>query len=157
MTYWKNIMKRKNIILALTFCMGGLYLHNAFAISKAYRAQLEHSGCTQVSEANGTCNPGNSVLNVSNEDYSHSRHHHANQYNADEIAKNIDRHIAGKYQGQAVDYMDEQGWESLNDEHTRWKKSDFIADFDINQSSGQVMGIVVHSKNRNVNSHSVTR
>ncbi|MCU6670293.1 hypothetical protein M8013_16245 [Enterobacteriaceae bacterium H4N4] len=28
----------------------------AFAISANYRAQLERSGCTQVSEADGTCN-----------------------------------------------------------------------------------------------------
>lgn len=141
-------MKRKNITLALALCMGSLYLHNAFAISEAYRAQLENSGCTQVSEANGTCNPNNSDQyegdEDSSEEYHHHHHHRVNSDSADDIANNIDRHISGKYQGQAVDYMDAHGWESLNDERTRWRKADFIADFDINQSSGQVMGVSVH-------------
>lgn len=141
-------MKRKNITLALTLCLSGLYFHNAFAISEAYRAQLENSGCTQVSEANGTCNVNDSKQYDASEDSSEAnRHHHrhrASAENANDVARSIDRHIAGKYQGQAVDYMDSHGWESLNDERTRWRKDDFIADFDINQSNSQVMGVSVH-------------
>ncbi|WMY75123.1 hypothetical protein RHD99_03850 [Buttiauxella selenatireducens] len=141
-------MKRKNITLVLTLCMSGLYFHNAFAISDAYRAQLENSGCTQVSEANGTCNSEDTNQYDTSDDSSETRHHHhhhrADSDAADDVARGIDRHIAGKYQGQAVDYMEDQGWESLNDERTRWRKAGFIADFDINQNSGQVMGVSVH-------------
>lgn len=35
--------------------LSGLMISNAFAISESYRAKLEKSGCTQVTEANGTC------------------------------------------------------------------------------------------------------
>lgn len=34
--------------------LSGLMISSAFAISESYRAKLEKSGCTQVTEANGT-------------------------------------------------------------------------------------------------------
>lgn len=43
----------KKVIMAVM--LSGLMISNAFAISESYRAKLEKSGCTQVTEANGTC------------------------------------------------------------------------------------------------------
>ena len=45
-------MKMKLALLAL---LSVVAISPAHAISAKYRAQLEHSGCTQVSDANGTC------------------------------------------------------------------------------------------------------
>lgn len=50
-------MNKKVMMLATVVLAGSLFSVSASAISEAYRAQLEKSGCTQVSEANGTCNP----------------------------------------------------------------------------------------------------
>jgi len=46
-------MMMKKVIMAVM--LSGLMISNAFAISESYRAKLEKSGCTQVTEANGTC------------------------------------------------------------------------------------------------------
>lgn len=47
----------KKIILALTAtALLAASVSPAFAISASYRAKLERSGCTQVSEADGSCN-----------------------------------------------------------------------------------------------------
>jgi hypothetical protein len=54
------MMNKKVMMLATVVMAGSLFSVSAFAISEAYRAQLEKSGCTQVSEANGTCNPKHS-------------------------------------------------------------------------------------------------
>lgn len=41
--------------LALFALLSAVAISPAHAISAKYRAQLEHSGCTQVSDANGSC------------------------------------------------------------------------------------------------------
>ncbi|WP_318378300.1 hypothetical protein [Enterobacter sp.] len=46
-------MMMKKVIMAVM--LSGLMISNAFAISESYRAKLKKSGCTQVTEANGTC------------------------------------------------------------------------------------------------------
>ncbi|MBJ3590945.1 hypothetical protein JGC56_07265 [Salmonella enterica subsp. enterica serovar Saintpaul] len=134
-------MKSKKITTALILLMGGLYFHNALAISESYRAQLQKSGCTQVSEANGTCN----IHPTQRQNAAQASRHHgqAEPEAAADVARTLDRHIAGKYQGEAVDYMEALGWESQNEERTRWRKAGFTARFDMDQSSGQVMGVSV--------------
>lgn len=42
---------------AAMFAFAALAPHTAHAIDARYRAKLERSGCTQVTEANGTCDP----------------------------------------------------------------------------------------------------
>lgn len=133
-------MKKMHIIL-----MSGtlaLFSQSVFAISEAYREQLEESGCTQVTEASGECQPG------------HSRHHHHYESEANrrsvssheqatrDIAYNLESHIAGKYQGEAVDYMEDHGWHAANEEHSRWRKAGFIVDFDMT-NTGKLAGVVV--------------
>ncbi|WJD49069.1 hypothetical protein QRD42_17675 [Enterobacter sp. PGRG2] len=44
-------MKKLMMIAIIT----GLVTSNAYAINASFRKQLEKSGCTQVTEANGTC------------------------------------------------------------------------------------------------------
>ncbi len=133
-------MNKKIMMVATTLVVGGIFSFPASAISEAWRAQLEKSGCTQVSEANGTCNP---MLT-----YKQNQHAQAqNGVKGDaqetrDLARSIDSDIAGKYQGQAVDYMRVTGWKPLNEEQTRWKKSGHTAEFNMN-SAGKVMGVVV--------------
>lgn len=115
------------ILLAV---VGGIFSQPVFAISEAYRAQLEQSGCTQVDEANGTCHVG------------HTRHHHRDDESTGNIAREIDSNIAGKYQGEAVDYMEDAGWHSTNGERTRWRKNGYTAEFDMT-SSGKLEGVSV--------------
>ncbi len=133
-------MNKKIMMVATTLMVGGIFSFPASAISEAYRAQLEKSGCTQVSESNGTCDPT----------LTHKQNQHAQAQNGvkddsqenRDLARSIDSDIAGKYQGQAVDYMRVTGWKPLNEEQTRWKKSGHTAEFDMN-SEGKVMGVVV--------------
>ncbi|GDX06307.1 hypothetical protein RHD99_12420 [Buttiauxella selenatireducens] len=49
-------MMKKIILALLTTALVAGTVSPAFAISASYRAKLEHSGCTQVSEADGSCN-----------------------------------------------------------------------------------------------------
>ena len=126
-------MKMRSIVLMMV--VGGLFSQPVFAISEAYRAQLEQSGCTQVEDANGTCS------------VKHHRQHssHSQQTEPDRLhamERNLDTHIAGRYQGQAVDYMEQAGWQSVNVERTRWRKDGRIVDFDMT-SSGKVAGAIV--------------
>lgn len=122
-------MKTKHIVMMAL--VGGIFSQPVFAISEAYRAQLEQSGCTQVDEANGTCNVG------------HTRHHqHGDQDTKRQVEHRLDSAIAGNYQGQAVDYMQQAGWHSINEERTRWRKAALVVDFDMT-SSGKVMGVIV--------------
>ncbi|KAA1046996.1 hypothetical protein [Pseudocitrobacter sp. 73] len=123
------MMKAKIVIPAAL--LAALFCQPALAISEAYRAQLERSGCTQVSEANGTCD-----VNASH------HHNHKVKLSANDVAYQLDSHIAGKYEGQAVDYMQTQGWQPANDEQTRWIKNGFVVDFDMT-SSGRLAGVVV--------------
>ncbi|MGL4727071.1 MAG: hypothetical protein ACRCWW_21605 [Scandinavium sp.] len=137
-------MNKKLMIIATMAVAGGMFSQSAFAISEAYRAQLEKSGCTQVSEANGTCNPAHSgKQNQHAQSEADRRSGVAEPQAAREVARDIDSNIAGKYQGQAVDYMRATGWQPMNEEQTRWKKAGFIAEFDM-QPSGKLMGVIIH-------------
>lgn len=122
-------MKTKHIVMMAL--VGGIFSQPVFAISEAYRAQLEQSGCTQVDEANGTCNVGRT-----------QHHQHGNQDTKRELEHRLDSAIAGSYQGQAVDYMQQAGWHSINEERTRWRKAGLVVDFDMTPS-GKVMGVIV--------------
>lgn len=136
-------MKMKCRYLVLVAVTGGIFSQSASAISEAYRAQLEHSGCTQVSEADGTCHPKhNSKQNAQPSSQASRRSGAADPSAGQDVAREIDANIAGKYQGQAVDYMNATGWQTMNEEQTRWKKAGFIADFEL-QPSGKLMGVVV--------------
>jgi|GEM_PF-535761 hypothetical protein len=57
---------KKLILIAI---ISSLISSNAFAISASYRAKLEHSGCTQLTEANGTCD-----INKSRKENNHNSH-----------------------------------------------------------------------------------
>lgn len=134
-------MKKTLMMIAAAAIAGSFFSLPASAISQAYRAQLEESGCTQVSEANGTCNIKHSKKQ-NEQSQASQRHGAADSQASGEVARDIDTHIAGKYQGQAVDYMHAEGWQPLNEEETRWQKAGFIAEFDMT-STGKVMGVVI--------------
>lgn len=138
------MMNKTLMMVATVGLVGGMFSLPASAISEAYRAQLEKSGCTQVSEANGTCNTHlTKKQNQHAQSQADRRTGPADPKAAREVARDIDSNIAGKYQGQAVDYMHATGWRPLNEEETRWEKSGFIAEFDL-KSTGKVMGVVIH-------------
>ncbi|SNY70019.1 hypothetical protein [Enterobacter sp. CC120223-11] len=137
------MMNKTLMMLATTALVGGMFSLPASAISEAYRAQLEKSGCTQVSDANGTCNTHHSKKqNQHAQSQADHRNGPAEPQAAREVARIMDSHIAGKNQGQAVDYMHTGGWRPLNEEETRWEKSGFIAEFDLT-SKGKVTGVAV--------------
>ncbi|MGY3858018.1 hypothetical protein [Aeromonas intestinalis] len=130
-------MKKWNMILMIA--MTGVCAQPAFAISEAYRAQLEQSGCTQVSEANGTCEIKPARYRHGQDVASYRDHRDATH----EILQDLDSHIAGDYQGEAVDYMEGSGWHAMNDEHTRWRKSGVIVEFDMSPS-GRIAGVTIN-------------
>lgn len=137
------MMKVNYRCFVLAVVVGAMFSQSAFAISEAYRAQLEKSGCTQVSEANGTCNTKHTrKQNQLAQSQADRRNGPAEPVAAREVAREVDSNIAGKYQGQAVDYMRATGWHPLNEEQTRWKKSGFFAEFDMT-SSGRLAGVII--------------
>ncbi|XXD10329.1 hypothetical protein ACMYSN_05850 [Klebsiella sp. R445] len=93
-------MKAKYII-GVALVAGSLF-QPVFAISEAYRAQLERSGCTQVSEANGTCHVGHAYHQYQDAD---NHKHNARREVAEDIVHDLDVNITGMYQQQAVDFM----------------------------------------------------
>lgn len=126
-------MKNRNMMWIMVLTV--LAAQPAFAISEAYRAQLERSGCTQVSEANGTCRVDTGRRHHDGAPDSQERNARRQQIQA------LDSQIAGDYQGEAVDYMEETGWHAINDEHTRWKKAGIVVQFDMSPS-GRVAGVL---------------
>lgn len=138
-------MKIKYHSLAALVMTAGFFSQPASAISDAYRAQLERSGCTQVSEANGTCNVSQHHSRYDDDDTSQAsqRSTEADPRAAREVAHDLEHHLRGHYQGQAVDYMQANDWQPMNEEQSRWSKAGFIADFAMN-NSGQIMKVKVH-------------
>lgn len=131
------------ILVAGMVSVAGIFSQPAFAISQAYREQLARSGCTQVSEANGDCDVSLSrSRKYGAESEETERNETAYLQSVREVARELNSHVAGKYQGQAVDYMARKGWHHINEEHTRWVKSGFVVDFDMD-SSGRLEGITV--------------
>lgn len=114
-----------------------------FAISEAYRAQLENSGCTQASEASGTCDSNQAYRQHTSQGLQReSRNALTKRDAAKKIAHDLDTRLAGMYQGQAVDLMQEEGWHSANAERTRWQKSGITLAFDMT-ASGRLAGVTV--------------
>ncbi|MCD1125151.1 hypothetical protein LPW36_03765 [Jinshanibacter sp. LJY008] len=130
----------KKVIITTTLFTILMTSYNAFAISEAYRKQLDASGCTQVSEASGACN------------FHHSKSQNQSEANknsgtalsgpAVETARELDKKISGKYLGQAVDAMTADGWSRSNQEGTRWKKAGFVAAFK-QSNDGKITGVTV--------------
>lgn len=136
-------MKIKLNYLTATLVVGCVFSHPALAISEAYRAQLEKSGCTQVSEANGTCDIHQASQHTADHSEASHRHGQADSEAAREVAGELTSHLVGKFQGQAVDYMKGEGWKTMNDEHSRWSKAGFIAILKMS-SSGKILGVDVY-------------
>lgn len=133
----------KNSSLLLVACVTGLLAQPAFAISQAYRDQLERSGCTQVSEANGECDSSRPKYHRDDaESDATDSDEAAYLQSVRKVARDLNSHIAGKYQGQAVDYMARKGWHHANEERTRWVKSGYVVDFDMD-ASGRLEGVTV--------------
>ena len=81
--------------------------NTALAISQSYRAQLERSGCTQVTDDNGCDIHKSRAENERNERRLQQRHGNS----LDQLSSEIDTIIGADY-GDAVNYLYEHGWRS---------------------------------------------
>ncbi|MGU3444515.1 hypothetical protein ACLBWY_02895 [Enterobacteriaceae bacterium C34L] len=118
----KTVMMIASIALA-----GSMFSLPASAISEAYRARLEKSGCTQVSDANGTCNTHHSKKqNQHSQSQAERRTGPADPQASRKVARDIDSIIAGKYQGQPVNYIHATGWHPLNKQRNTAKNLDLL-------------------------------
>lgn len=138
-------MKRRSQLITWFVLLSGLYVGaagNAHAISEAYRKQLEASGCTQVSEANGTCQLHQSRPQPDNAQAS-QRSGPALPGPAAEVATSLKKRVAGKYQEQAMYIMQREGWEQANSKGTQWRKAGFVAELAISQHTNKVTGVIV--------------
>lgn len=117
----------------------------AHAISESYRRQLEHSGCTQVTEANGTCDIHKSRGQnmAASEQQARDMASDEGRSPQEEVAYKLEQRVVGKYQGEAVDEMQRLGWKRRSEDGLQWAKGGFRATLDLNQSTSQVMGVVV--------------
>ncbi|HDS4345618.1 TPA: hypothetical protein QH074_004307 [Enterobacter hormaechei subsp. steigerwaltii] len=139
----------KKVILAAVIAAATMTSINANAISHEYRHRLAASGCTQVDEANGVCDTGASAqkqryndssectqVQEANGECEMTSRHNGGSYNAPEG-------VIGKYQGEAVDAMKDQGWSQTNEEGTHWRKGRHTATLKMS-NSGQVSDVVIH-------------
>lgn len=102
-------MSKKIIILPL---LGGVIMSAmipAHAISEAYRRQLEQSGCTQLSEANG-CDIHQSKAQ-----------NHRVAEKPSSVLVSVKQHITGRELASAVSWLTHHGWrQSDEDPLTFW-------------------------------------
>ncbi|MGL5600974.1 MAG: hypothetical protein ACRDD5_08755 [Silvania sp.] len=117
----------------------------AHAISESYRRQLEHSGCTQVTDSNGTCDIHKSRGQnmAASEQQAREMASDDDQSPQEAVASKLEQHVVGKYQGEAVDVMQRLGWKRKSEDGLQWSKGGFHAALDMNESTSQVMGVVV--------------
>ena len=138
-------MTRRSQLMSWFVLFSGLYVGaagNAHAISEAYRKQLEASGCTQVSDANGTCQLHQSRPQPDNAQAS-QRSGPALPGPAAEVATSLNKLVTGKSQDQAMYIMQRQGWERANNQGTGWRKAGFVAQLKISQHTNKVTGVIV--------------
>lgn len=136
----------KKVIMAGLIAAASFASLNANAISHEYRARLADSGCTQVDEANGTCNTGASAqqrahdksectqIREANGECEASPRHRGGSYGAP--------NIVNKFRGEAVDTMSEAGWKQVSQDGTKWKKGSKRATL-LFTNSDQVKSVVI--------------
>ncbi|MDX6022182.1 hypothetical protein SIL08_18055 [Scandinavium sp. V105_16] len=128
-------MMKKLMMIASVVAACGLFSVPASAISEAYRAQLEKSGCTQISEADGTCDPTHVKK--------HAHNTHDDKATPQNASRDLHDHLVGKTLSQAIGHMHNSHWNPLNEEETRWGKSDMIAELDLTPA-GKIRDVWVH-------------
>lgn len=84
------------VVMSVTF--------GANAISASYRAQLESSGCTQVTDGHG-CDSHKTKAQNSAAEHSAEKH----KYSLDEISSEVDTVINTEY-GEGANYLLDKGW-----------------------------------------------
>ncbi|QLY61073.1 hypothetical protein HV211_11500 [Citrobacter freundii] len=121
-------MKAKLIMVLLCLSVVG----NANAISASYRSQLEKSGCTQVTDGNGTCD-------IHKSKRENMKHHHAELAPAE---RTIDQAVAGKKLSEVVPLLVANGWEQDDNAPLEFiSKEGVRMILDVNQSNDQVQGV----------------
>lgn len=147
-------MKRTvSLSLFAVVISAGLVSLPAHAISEAYRAKLERSGCTQLTDGNGCDIHKTKAQNFAHQhpaplpDASQSeadvRHGKVDPQVARSVQAEILPKVRGKYLGQAVDVMIAQGWRQVGQEGVKWAKAGFNAFLNQDGSSGKVVGVTI--------------
>lgn len=125
----------RGLLLALCAMAFG-YTASVQAISEGYRKQLEYSGCTQISDADGSCD-------IHKSKRENQRIHHQDAAPAGDMAHKLANAVAGKSLHQAGAVMAKSGWVKANADGTLWQKQSFVAELSVNQTTDRVLGVIV--------------
>ncbi|HGY3717099.1 hypothetical protein [Citrobacter sp. Res13-Sevr-PEB04-36] len=123
-------MKVKLVMVLLCLSVVG----NANAISASYRSQLEKSGCTQVTDSNGTC------------DIHKSKRENMKRKHVDLVPaeRTIDQAVAGKKLSDVVPLLVANGWKQDNNAPLEFVSTEGVRMIlDVKQSNDQVMGVIL--------------
>lgn len=101
--------------VAVVLFSAPLFTSKAYAISSTYRAQLERSGCTQVTELNGTCDIHLTKAQNKAAAQSPAAKEHA------QIAAFLEEKVLEKKRDDAYAALTANGWE--NTEPLTWVKA----------------------------------
>lgn len=111
-------------IVAGLFVSPFIMPEQAHAISAHYRAQLERSGCTQVTESNGTCDIHKTKAENAKAAKTPAMQEHA------KIAAMLEDSVIGQSTDDAYAALEKDGFE--NPEPLKWTKGKNVVMLDVN-------------------------
>ena len=117
-------------VAAILF-LSPVFISKAHAISAGYRAQLERSGCTQVTESNGTCD-----IHKTKAQNNVAAHSPAIQERK-KIAAFLEESVLEKSTDDAYDALERYGF--TNPEPLKWIKGQYVVYLDIHPLNGKVL------------------
>lgn len=127
-------MNKKLILMFLALSVAG----SANAISSSYRIQLERSGCTQVTDSNGTCD----IHKTKTENYMTTNKDKQPKYADLSLAeRTFDKALAGKPLSEVVSLLVNAGWKLDDNKPLEFAKDNNRLILDVNQKNDIVMGV----------------
>lgn len=139
-------MMKKTIAMAILAAttLAGFTTLPAHAISEAYRAQLERSGCTQLTDGNGCDIHKSKAQNqAAAQPQASQRHGKADPKAARAVQAEILPQVRDKDLAQAIKVMAQQGWTRVGKDGVTWQKAGFNAFLNQDVDSRKVVGVTI--------------
>lgn len=143
-------MMKKTIAMTILAAstLAGFTSTPAHAISEAYRAQLERSGCTQLTDGNGCDIHKSKAQNQARQQavaqpQASQRHGKADPKAARAVQAEILPRVRDKDLAQAIKVMTEQGWTRVGKDGVTWQKAGFHAFLNQDVDSRKVVGVTI--------------
>ena len=131
-------MKNKLVMVLLCLSVVG----SANAITPAYRAQLERSGCTQATDGNGCDIHKSKSANKAFHAVSHEQRK-STRAEYDTATKTLDQALIGKSLSDVVPLIVAAGWKQDDNAPLEFTNDGVRMIVDVNQANDKVMGVIL--------------